>query len=85
MSASERFHSLDGAKLQKVGKIFSLFVISNFKLLRIGIFILLLRYQNDIILISNYMEQNFNFEYKGFKANGFVMFFVSLALIAAGV
>ena len=31
------------------------------------------------------MEQNLNFEYKGFKANGFVMFFVSLALIAAGV
>ena len=31
------------------------------------------------------MEQNLNFEYKGFKANGFVMFFVSLALIASGV
>ena len=31
------------------------------------------------------MEQNLNFEYKGFKANGFVMFFFSLALIAAGV
>ena len=31
------------------------------------------------------MKQNLNFEYKGFKANGFVMFFVSLALIAAGV
>ena len=31
------------------------------------------------------MEQNLNFEYKGFKANGFVMFFVSLALSAAGV
>ena len=31
------------------------------------------------------MEQNQNFEYKGFKANGFVMFFVSLLVIAAGV
>ena len=31
------------------------------------------------------MEQNLNFEYKCFKANGFVMFFLSLALIAAGV
>ena len=31
------------------------------------------------------MEKNLNFEYKGFKANGFVMFFVSLALIAVGV
>ena len=31
------------------------------------------------------MEQNLNFEYKGFKANGFVMFFLSLAMIAAGV
>ena len=31
------------------------------------------------------MEQNLNFEYKGFKANGFVMFFLSLALIAAGI
>ena len=31
------------------------------------------------------MEQNLNFEYNGFKANGFVMFFLSLALIAAGV
>ena len=31
------------------------------------------------------MEQNLNFEYKGFKANGFVMFFVSLAVMAAGV
>ena len=31
------------------------------------------------------MEQNFNFEYKGFKANGFVMIIFSLALIAAGI
>ena len=31
------------------------------------------------------MEQNLNYEYKGFKANGFVMFFFSLALIAAGI
>ena len=31
------------------------------------------------------MAQNQNFEYKGFKANGFVMFFLSLALIGAGV
>mgnify|MGYP003296828895 CR=1 FL=1 len=31
------------------------------------------------------MEQNQNFEYKGFKANGFVMFFVSLLVIAAGI
>ncbi len=31
------------------------------------------------------MEQNLNVEYKGFKANGFVMLFVSVALIAAGV
>ena len=31
------------------------------------------------------MEQNLNFEYKGFKANGFVMLFAMLALIAAGI
>lgn len=31
------------------------------------------------------MEQNLNFEYKGFKANGFVMLFVILAIIAAGI
>ena len=31
------------------------------------------------------MEQNLNFEYKGFKANGFVMFFLSLALIGGGI
>jgi len=31
------------------------------------------------------MEQNLNFEYKGFKANGFVMLFIILALIAAGI
>ena len=31
------------------------------------------------------MAQNQNFEYKGFKANGFVMFFLSLALIGGGV
>lgn len=31
------------------------------------------------------MEQNLNFEYKGFKASGFVMLFLSLALIAAGI
>lgn len=31
------------------------------------------------------MEQNLNFEYKGFKANGFVMLFTLLALIAAGI
>ncbi len=31
------------------------------------------------------MEQNLNFEYKGFKANGFVMLFTFLALIAAGI
>ena len=31
------------------------------------------------------MEQNLNFEYKGCKVNGFVMFFLSLALIGAGV
>ena len=31
------------------------------------------------------MEKNLNFEYKGFKANGFVMMFASLALTAAGI
>lgn len=31
------------------------------------------------------MEQNFNFEYKGFKANGFVMLFAAIALVAAGI
>lgn len=31
------------------------------------------------------MEKNLNFEYKGFKANGFVMLFASLALTAAGI
>ena len=31
------------------------------------------------------MTQNQNFEYKGCKVNGFVMFFLSLALIGAGV
>lgn len=31
------------------------------------------------------MEKNLNFEYKGFKANGFVMLFIILALIAAGI
>ncbi len=31
------------------------------------------------------MEQNFNFEYKGFKANGFVMIILSLALFGVGI
>ena len=31
------------------------------------------------------MAQNLNVEYNGFKVNGFVMFFVALALVAAGV
>lgn len=31
------------------------------------------------------MERNLNIEYKGFKANGFVMLFVALAVVAAGV
>ena len=31
------------------------------------------------------MEQNLNIEYKGFKANGFVMLFAMIALIAAGI
>lgn len=31
------------------------------------------------------MEKNLNFEYKGFKANGFVMMFAFLALTAAGI
>ena len=31
------------------------------------------------------MEKNLNFEYKGFKANGFVMMFASIALTAAGI
>lgn len=31
------------------------------------------------------MERNLNIEYKGFKANGFVMLFVLLAVMAAGV
>ena len=31
------------------------------------------------------METNLNFEYKGFKGNGFVVIFISLALLAAGV
>ncbi len=31
------------------------------------------------------MEQNLNFEYKGFKANGFVMLFVAFALAAASI
>lgn len=31
------------------------------------------------------MERNLNTEYKGFKANGFVMLFVALAVMAAGV
>lgn len=31
------------------------------------------------------MEKNLNFDYKGFKANGFVMMFASLALTAAGI
>ena len=31
------------------------------------------------------MEQNLNFEYKGFKANGFVMLFVAIALAAASI
>ena len=31
------------------------------------------------------MEQNFNFEYKGFKANGFVMIIFSLALFGVGI
>ena len=31
------------------------------------------------------MEKNLNFEYKGFKANGFEMMFASLALTAAGI
>lgn len=31
------------------------------------------------------MEKNLNFEYKGFKANGFLMLFVTLAIIAASV
>ena len=31
------------------------------------------------------MEQNLNFEYKGFKANGFVMLFLTLAILAASI
>ncbi|MBQ8808826.1 MAG: SPFH domain-containing protein [Bacteroidales bacterium] len=31
------------------------------------------------------MEQNLNFEYRGFKANGFVMLFAIIAVIAAGI
>lgn len=31
------------------------------------------------------MEKNLNFEYRGFKANGFVMMFASIALTAAGI
>lgn len=31
------------------------------------------------------MEKNLNFEYKGFKANGFAMMFASIALTAAGI
>lgn len=31
------------------------------------------------------MERNLNIEYKGFKANGFVMLFVAIAVMAAGV
>ena len=31
------------------------------------------------------MKQNLNIEYKGFKANGFVMLFAMIALIAAGI
>lgn len=31
------------------------------------------------------MERNLNIEYKGFKANGFVMLFAALAVMAAGV
>ena len=31
------------------------------------------------------MEQNLNLEYKGFKANGFIMLFVILAVIGLGM
>ena len=31
------------------------------------------------------MEQNLNFEYRGFKANGFVMLFAIIAVIASGI
>ena len=31
------------------------------------------------------MEQNLNLEYKGFKANGFIMLFVILAVMGLGI
>lgn len=44
-----------------------------------------MRYHYDITLKLTDMEQNLNHEYKGFKANGFIMLFTILAVIALGI